>query len=116
MNIPYSRRQDKREVQEESNEQLVNESQKLAKKQKELRALLESSVEKDIDIEPVMPVYDPLKEHIVSFSMVNEDLKMVLYSLSRETGVNLIIDPAIETETKPMTLSFEKVPASTVLE
>jgi MSHA type pilus biogenesis protein MshL len=73
-------------------------------------------VEKDIDIEPVMPVYDPLKEHIVSFSMVNEDLKMVLYSLSRETGVNLIIDPAIETETKPMTLSFEKVPASTVLE
>ena len=116
MNIPYSTRQDKREVQEESNEQLVNESQKLAKKQKELRALLESSVEKDIDIEPVMPVYDPLKEHIVSFSMVNEDLKMVLYSLSRETGVNLIIDPAIETETKPMTLSFEKVPASTVLE
>jgi MSHA type pilus biogenesis protein MshL len=116
MNIPYSRRQDKREVQEESNEPLVNESQKLAKKQKELRDLLESSVEKDIDVEPVMPVYDPLKEHIVSFSMVNEDLKMVLYSLSRETGVNLIIDPAIETETKPMTLSFEKVPASTVLE
>jgi MSHA type pilus biogenesis protein MshL len=116
MNIPYSMRQDKREVQEESNEQLVNESQKLAKKQKELRNLLESSVEKDIDVEPVMPVYNPLKEHIVSFSMVNEDLKMVLYSLSRETGVNLIIDPAIETETKPMTLSFEKVPASTVLE
>ncbi len=116
MNIPYSMRQDKREVQEKSNEQLVNESQKLAKKQKELRELLESSVEKDIDIEPVMPVYDPLKEHIVSFSMVSEDLKMVLYALSRETGVNLIIDPAIETETKPMTLSFEKVPASTVLE
>jgi MSHA type pilus biogenesis protein MshL len=116
MNIPYSMRQDKREVQEKSNEQLVNESQKLAKKQKELRELLESSVEKDIDIEPVMPVYDPLKEHIVSFSMVSEDLKMVLYALSRETGVNLIIDPAIETETKPMTLNFEKVPASTVLE
>ena len=116
MSMPYSKRQDKREVQEESNEPLVNESQKLAKKQKELRDLLESSVEKDIDVEPVMPVYDPLKEHILSFSMVNEDLKMVLYSLSRETGVNLIIDPAIETETKPMTLSFEKVPASTVLE
>ncbi len=116
MSKPYSIRQDKRAVQEESNEQLVSESQKLAKKQKELRDQLESSEKKEVYIEPVMPVYDPLKEHIVSFSMVSEDLKIVLYALSRETGVNLIIDPAIDTETKPITLNFEKVPASTVLD
>jgi len=116
MSTPYSRHQDKRNVQEQSSVQIKNESEKLAKKQKELRDLLESSVKKEIEIEPIMPVYDPLKEHIVSFSMINEDLKMVLYSLSRETGINLIIDPEIDTQKKLMTLNFEKVPASTVLE
>ncbi len=116
MKTPYTMHQDKRATQEQSSEQIKKESEQLAKKQKEFRDLLESTVKKDIDVEPVMPVYDPLKEHIVSFSMINEDLKMVLYSLSRETGINLIIDPEIDTEKRLMTLNFEKVPASTVLE
>ncbi|MEA3479628.1 MAG: STN domain-containing protein, partial [Bacteroidota bacterium] len=62
-----------------------------------------------------MPLYDPLEDHTVSFSMINEDLKVILYSLSQSVGMNLIIDPAITFEGKQLTLNFQNVSASTVL-
>lgn len=66
-------------------------------------------------LEPIMPVYDPLEDHKVSFSMVDEDLRLILYALSQSVGMNLILDPGLGQEKKLVTLHFEKVPASTVL-
>jgi len=66
-------------------------------------------------VEPVMPAYDPLEDHIVSFSMVDEDLQMVLYSLSQAVGMNLIIDPSVADEKRVITLNFTKASASVVL-
>ena len=91
------------------------ESRKLDKIQKELKSSLEKVHHKTLDVKPVMPVYDPLEDHIVSFSMVDEDLQMVLYSLSKTVGMNLIIDPRLTDEKRLITLNFKKVPASVVL-
>jgi MSHA type pilus biogenesis protein MshL len=90
------------------------ESDEIARSQQELHELNKKLLQK-LEIEPVMPVYDPLEDHIVSFSMVDEDLQMVLYSLSRAVGMNLIIDPSIKKEDRLLTLNFEKVSAATML-
>lgn len=90
------------------------ESDKIAKSQGELHEFFKKPSQK-LEIEPVMPAYDPLEDHIVSFSMVNEDLQMVLYSLSKSVGMNLIIDPSIKKEDRLLTINFEKVSAATML-
>jgi MSHA type pilus biogenesis protein MshL len=66
-------------------------------------------------LEPVVPVYDPFEGQTVSFSVVDEPLQTVLYSLSQAVGVNIIINPAVLDEQRKLTLSFDKAPASTVL-
>jgi MSHA type pilus biogenesis protein MshL len=91
------------------------ESDRLARDQKELRDTLEERAPREVEAELVMPKYDPLEDQIVSFSMVDEDLRLVLYSLSKATGMNLIIDPSLSDEKRLVTLSFEEVSASTVL-
>lgn len=95
--------------------QISEESKKLGKIQKDLSDTLQKAAPRKIDVEPVIPVYDPFEDHIVSFSMVDEDLQTVLYSLSRAVGMNLIIDPSVNDETRLVTLNFEKVSAATVL-
>jgi len=91
------------------------ESDKLETMQKELSDSLQKVASRKINVEPVMPVYDPLEDHIVSFSAVDENLQTVLYSLSKAVGINIIIDPKISDENKRLTLNFEKVSAATVL-
>ena len=91
------------------------ESEGLARTQRELKDFLEKAPPRKVEVEPVMPAYDPLEDHIVSFSMVNEDLQLILYSLSQAVGINLIIDPSLTDEKRLTTLHFEKVPASVVL-
>lgn len=91
------------------------ESDRLARDQKQLRDGLEERAPREVEAEPIMPKYDPFEDQIVSFSMVDEDLRLVLYSLSRATGMNLIIDPSLSDEKRLVTLSFEEVSASTVL-
>lgn len=91
------------------------ESEKLEEITQKLQQGLEKVAREQIEAEPVMPVYDPLEDRIVSFTMVNEGLEMVLYSLSQAVGMNLIIDPAVNAGDKKLTLNFEKVSASNVL-
>jgi len=91
------------------------ESEQLAAAQQELVADLEKVSPKFFDEQPVLPAYDPLENHLVSFSMVGEDLQIILYSLSQAVGMNLIIDPAISAEKRPLTLNFQNVSAATVL-
>lgn len=94
---------------------ISDESERLDKTQKELRDSLEKIPPRKVEVEPVMPTYDPLEDHIVSFSMVDEDFQWMLYSLSQAVGMNLIIDPDITKEKMLITLNFEKTPASVVL-
>lgn len=68
-----------------------------------------------VDIQPVMPVYDPLEDRMVSFSMVDETIQSVLYALARAVGMNIILDPAVKNEERRLTLHFEKVSAARVL-
>ncbi|MBW2012233.1 MAG: pilus (MSHA type) biogenesis protein MshL [Deltaproteobacteria bacterium] len=94
---------------------IKSESEQLDAAQKEFIPSLERVSPRVIHEKPVMPLYDPLEDHTVSFSMINEDLKVILYSLSQSVGMNLIIDPVITLEEKQLTLNFQNVSASTVL-
>ena len=87
------------------------ESEKLAEIQRALHDSIEKIASGKIDIKPVMPAYDPLEDRIVSFSMINEDFNLILYSLSKAVGMNLIINPEVAIEEKLLTINFEKVSA-----
>ena len=94
---------------------IESESEKLNAANKKFISGLEKTTPPIIKEEPVMPVYNPLEDHMVSFSMINEDLKAILYSLSQSVGMNLIIDPAVNLEKKSLTLNFQNVSAAIVL-
>ncbi len=95
--------------------QIISESEKLAKRREEYRTTLEKKSLKDIKIEPIMPIYDPLEERIVSFSMIDENFQLVLYSLAQSVGMNLIIDAEITKDDRLLTLNFEKITAAKAL-
>jgi MSHA type pilus biogenesis protein MshL len=94
---------------------IESESEHLDAAHKKFIPDLEKTAPRVIKEEPVMPAYNPLEDHMVSFSMINEDLKAILYSLSQSVGMNLIIDPAVNLEKKTITLNFQNVSAATVL-
>ena len=100
---------------ETTQDHIKSESEQLDAAQKEFIPSLERVSPRVIHEKPVMPLYDPLEDHTVSFSMIDEDFKVILYSLSQSVGMNLIIDPAITLEEKQLTLNFQNVSASTVL-
>ncbi|MGD2029789.1 MAG: pilus (MSHA type) biogenesis protein MshL [Desulfobacterales bacterium] len=100
---------------ETTQDHIKSESEQLDAAQKEFIPSLERVSPRVIHEKPVLPLYDPLEDHTVSFSMINEDFKVILYSLSQSVGMNLIIDPAITLEEKQLTLNFQNVSASTVL-
>jgi MSHA type pilus biogenesis protein MshL len=91
------------------------ESEDLALKQQQLRSSLQTKQPPQIDVEPLAPTYDPLEDQIVSFAMVDEDIQMVLYSLSQAVGMNFIIEPGTVDEEQTFTLNFANVSAALVL-
>ncbi len=97
-------------------EGIRGESDQLVKVQKNLMESLEKKAAKEIEFKPVMPGYNPLDDQKVSFSMVDEDMQLVLYSLAKAVGMNLILAPELAEEKYKITLSFENVAASTVLD
>ncbi len=101
--------------QDRAREVIVSDNAKLDGLQKDIFNALERKAPAKPEIEPVMPVYNPLEDQIVSFSMVQEDLQIILYSLARAVGMNLIIDPDISMEKRRLTLNFEKATAAAVL-
>ncbi len=95
--------------------QMQTESSDLDHIQKQISRGLEKSSHKTIAVEPVMPVFDPFEGQTVSFSVVDEQLQTVLYSLSQAVGVNIIINPAVLDEQRKLTMSFDNASASMVL-
>ena len=96
-------------------QKLLAESDKATKTQDELIKSIEKASTEKIDVEPVMPSYDPLEDHMVSFSALDEDLETVLYSIAQSVGLNLIVVPGLEEEEKLVTLNFEEASAATVM-
>ena len=96
-------------------ETIIADSEDLTKIQQQLQEGLQKKAERSIELAPVMPSYDPLADYIVSFSMVDEDFQVVLYSLSQAVGINFIMDPDVTASEKTLTLNFENVSAATVL-
>lgn len=90
-------------------------STELAGRQAELRRTLQKKPFPKIEMAPILPAYDPLEDHIVSFSMRDESIQTVLYALAKAVGMNIILDPSIQKEDQRLTLNFEKVPAAQVL-
>jgi MSHA type pilus biogenesis protein MshL len=95
--------------------EIKTESNRLAGIQKELLDSMKKKPVRKVEVEPIMPVYNPLEDHRVSFSMVDEDLEPILYSLSQAVGMSLIIDPSISKDSRSLTLNFENVSAAKVL-
>lgn len=96
-------------------EKIKAESDRLDAVQNQLKSAIEMPGPREVDVEPVLPAYDPLQDHMVSFSMVKEKFELVLYSLAQSVGMNLIIDPTVSTEERLLTVNFENVSAATVL-
>lgn len=94
---------------------IAEESNNLAQIQNEYKESLEVHTPMPVAVDPVAPVYDPFEDQTVSFSVVDEPLQTVLYSLSQAAGVNIIIDPKVSDEQRKLTLNFENASASVVL-
>ncbi len=90
-------------------------SDRLAQRRKTLRRSLSKRPPLQIQTQPVLPAYDPLEDHMVSFSMKDESIQSVLYALAKAVGMNIILDPSIKDEERRLTLNFEKVSAAQVL-
>jgi len=95
--------------------EIKEESALAARDREDLVEYFEKKAPEKPAVKPIMPRYNPLEDRIVSFSMVSEDLQTVLYSLARSVGMNLILDPGITDNGPKVTLTFQNVPASTVL-
>ena len=100
---------------EEIPSRISSESKQLDHAHDQSRRNLERTSPARIAVEPVIPVYDPFEGQTVSFSVVNEPLQTVLYSLSQAVGVNIIIDPQVMDEQRTLTLNFEEASAAVVL-
>lgn len=94
---------------------IQNSSAQLARRQEQMRSDLQQKPAPVVDILPVMPVYDPLEDRMVSFSMADEPIQTVLYALAKAVGMNIILDPTIKNDERRLTLHFEKVSAAKVL-
>ena len=112
---PHSLREPPPPTDNEIPKRVVQEARRLEADGAYLVKNLERQRPPDIKFEPIKPKYDPLEDHLVSFTMVDEDLQLVLYSLAQAVGMNLIIDPSISAEKRLITLNFKNTSASTVL-
>jgi MSHA type pilus biogenesis protein MshL len=89
-------------------------SDELVEENRRLQAM-ERQVRSPVEVEPLVPHYDPLEDHRISFAAVDESLKIVLYSLSQAVGMNLIMAPTLKTDDLLITINFENVSAAAVL-
>ena len=90
-------------------------SDSLAERQKQRHQAIEKSNKKQMIVKPLLPEYDPLEDHKISFSMVDESLETVLYLLADTVGMNLMLDSKIRSQQNRVTLRFQNVSAKTVL-
>ncbi len=84
-------------------------------REQELANLERESGPKPLDLEPELPVFNPLEENRISISVRDESLHDVLFIVARNAGLNIVIDPEIQLENR-VTISFEDATSSAVVE
>ncbi|WP_161598600.1 hypothetical protein [Desulfonatronospira thiodismutans] len=67
------------------------------------------------EVGPLIPEFDPLQESIVSISVNNKPLHDILFVVARNAGLNLVVSPEVSLD-KRITISFDKTPASIVVD
>ncbi len=92
------------------------EAERLEFDQKKLIQKFEKTTTPTITITPVVPQYNPLDGHFVSMSLVDEELRVALFSLAKNVDMNLLIDPDIQMDNKRITVNFNNAPASLILD
>lgn len=84
-------------------------------RRQEMATLESDSGTPALNLEPELPVFNPLEESRISISVRDESLHDVLFIVARNAGLNIVIDPEIELENR-VTISFEDAPSSAVVE
>ncbi len=97
-------------------ERTVRESQKLFQQQQELIARIEKVAEREQELEPVVPEFDPLETVNVTINADNTDAQFVLQALAKQAGMNLLMSPNLSHLERQISLHLEDVPASLVFD
>ncbi|MCF6317718.1 MAG: pilus (MSHA type) biogenesis protein MshL [Proteobacteria bacterium] len=97
-------------------ERTVRESQKLFQQQQELIARIEKIAEREQELEPVVPEFDPLETINVTINADNTDAQFVLQALAKQAGMNLLMSPNLSHLERQISLHLEDVSASLVFD
>ena len=100
-------------IHRDANRILIEESRKMVQKQEELRRKMEKS-SPVASILPVIPQYDRLADIPITLEMDNANVRHVLRALAKQTEMNLLLHPDVISNSPNISVSFNKVAASTV--
>ena len=96
-------------------EQIAAESAMLSATQDKLMAQIER-VREARPLPAVQPVYDPLENEIVSLHMFDANVGNLLWAMSDQLKMNLVMDPKVQAIEQRATLNLTNVTASEVFE
>lgn len=92
------------------NQNLAEESKKLAAANEEIRQLLESKADPVI-LEAMPPKHDPLNDIVVSVKLQNANLSSILQVFSEQANMNMLVDPEVLEIDKRASLYLHRVTA-----
>ena len=96
-------------------EQIAAESAMLSATQDKLMAQIER-VREARPLPAVQPVYDPLENEVVSLHMFDANVGNLLWAMSDQLKMNLVMDPKVQAIEQRATLNLTNVTASEVFE
>ena len=94
-------------------DQIAQESAMLASTQDSLRAQLERTREAR-PLPAAQPVYDPMENEIVSLHMFDANVGNLLWAMSDQLKMNLVLDPKVQAIEQRATLNLTNVTANEV--
>ena len=94
-------------------EVVAAESEVLTKTHDKLRAQLERAAKPE-PLPPVQPKYDPLEDKVVTIRMYDASVSTLLWAMSDQLGMNLILDPTVQSIDRKATLNLTNVTAREV--
>ncbi|MCF8030684.1 MAG: hypothetical protein K9J48_02050 [Desulfohalobiaceae bacterium] len=100
----------------ELSQKMQKEQEKLGEiRKRERRELQQRSARQEPSLEPVTPEYNPLEEVSISLSVQQEPLQGILYTVARNAGLDLVIEPGVALQ-EEVTISFSEAPSSVVVD
>ncbi|MCK7593788.1 pilus (MSHA type) biogenesis protein MshL [Pseudomarimonas salicorniae] len=96
-------------------EHTVAESAKLAEVQQRLFEELQR-VQQAQPAPPVVPQYDPLEDQLVSIRMYEADVGQLLWAMSEQLGMNLMLDPRVVQTGRRSSINLSNVTAREVFD